>query len=112
MVRAGFIAFLCAACVVTGAAADRSGKTKQFQTLDRLNGGSRSVLLSREDVYIPGLPGEVPRDLEYRGPYLDLAKRAANRHHIPAALFCALSTKKVAGTPRRCHQRVQLDWRN
>ena len=83
-----------------GAAADRSGKTKQFQTLDRLNGGSPSVSLSREDVYIPGLPGEVPRDIEYRGPYLDLAKRAANRHRIPEALFLRLINQESRWNPK------------
>ena len=100
MVRVDFIAFICTACIVTGAAADRSGKTKQFQTLDRLNGGSPSVSLSREDVYIPGLPGEIPRDIEYRGPYLDLAKRAANRHRIPEALFLRLINQESRWNPK------------
>ena len=100
MIRMGFIAFVCAACIVTGAVADRSGKTKQFQTLDQLNGGSPSVSLSREDVYIPGLPGEGPRDIEYRGPYLDLAKRAANRHRIPEALFLRLINQESRWNPK------------
>ena len=89
MVRVGFIAFICAACIATGTVADRSGKTKQFQTLDRLNGGSPSVSLSREHVYIPGVPGEVPRDVEYRGPYLDLAKLPPIVIVSPWRYFCA-----------------------
>ena len=100
MVRVGLIAFICAACIATGAAAVRSGKTKQFQSLDRLNGGSLSVSLNREDVYAPGLPGEVPRDIEYRGPYLDLAKRAANRHRIPEALFLRLINQESRWNPK------------
>ena len=112
MARVGFIAFICAACIATGAAADSSGKTKKFQTLDRLNGGSRSVSLSREDVYISGLPGEVPRDIEYRGPYLDLAKRAANRHRILEAWLLRLINQKSRWTPKRCRQRGRWDWRN
>jgi len=68
--------------------------------LDRLNGGSPSVSLSREHVYIPGVPGEVPRDVEYRGPYLDLAKRAANRHRIPEALFLRLINQESRWNPK------------
>ncbi len=100
MVRFGFIAFLCSACIVTGALADRSGKTKQFKTIDRLNGGSPSVALNREDVSIPRLPGEVPRDIIYRGPYLDLAKRAANRHRIPETLFLRLINQESRWNPK------------
>ena len=99
MVRVRFIVFLCSACIVTGGLADRLGKTKQLQTLDRLNGVSPSVSLSREDVYIPGLPGEVPQDIKYRGPYLDLAKRAANRHRIPEALFLRLINQESRWNP-------------
>ncbi|MBR9769353.1 MAG: lytic transglycosylase domain-containing protein [Paracoccaceae bacterium] len=100
MVRVGFIPFICAACIATGTVADRSGKTKQFQTLERLNGVSPSVSLRREDVYIPGLSGEVPSDIEYRGPYLDLAKRAANRHRIPEALFLRLINHESRWNPK------------
>lgn len=100
MVRVGFITFLCSAWVVTGAFADRSGKTNQFQTLDRLSEGSHSVPLNREDVYIPGLPGDIPRDIKYRGPYLDLAKRAANRHSIPEALFLRLINQESRWNPK------------
>lgn len=75
-------------------------KNKAIQTLDRLNGGSPSVSLSREDVYIPGVPGEVPRDVEYRWPYLDLAKRAANRHRIPEALFLRLINQESRWNPK------------
>ena len=89
MVRVGFIAFICAACIATGAAADRLGKTKQFQTLDRLNGGSPSVSLSREDVYIPGLPGEIPRDIEYRGPYWIWQNAPPTVIASPRRCFCA-----------------------
>ena len=59
-------------------------------------------------MYIPGLPGEVPRDIEYRGPYLDLAKRAANRHRIPEALFLRLINQESRWNPKRCRQRG--DW--
>jgi len=100
MVQIGFITFLCFAWVVTGAFAERSGKTKQFQTLDRLNGGSPSVSLNRENVYIPGVPGEIPRDIKYRGPYLDFAKRAANRHRIPESLFLRLINQESRWNPK------------
>ena len=78
----------------------RPGKTKQFQTLNRLNGGSPSLSSSREDVYIPGLPGEVTRDIEYRGLYLDFAKRAANRRRILEALFFRLIHQESRWNPK------------
>jgi len=90
MHRVWFITFVCSVLIATGSWAERSGKTKQFQTLDRLNDASPSVSLNRADVYIPGLPGDIPQEISYRGPYLDLAKRAANRHRIPEALFLRL----------------------
>ena len=76
------------------------GKNEAISNLGSVERGSPSVSLSREDVYIPGLPGEVPRDIEYRGPYLDLAKRAANRHRIPEALFLRLINQESRWNPK------------
>lgn len=99
MIRFGVFLVIVNCCIASAGGADRSGKMKQFQNLDRMVGESPSVSLEREDVYIPGRPGDIPRDVSYRGPFLDMAKRAANRHRIPEALFLRLINQESRWNP-------------
>jgi len=65
-----------------------------------------SVRLQPDRIEVPGAPGSVPGyDGSYRGPLMQIARSAAQRHGVPADLFFRLIQQESAWNPNaRSHK--------
>lgn len=101
MVRAILIGFLC--LCAGGGFAETPGLQYQLQlrTLDlrAKQQYSNSVKLKPPSVYIPGAPEDLPKGAAYSGPYVSMARRAAQQHKVPEALFLRLIHQESRWNP-------------
>ncbi len=95
---------ICAVCMYGGVVfGETPGMQYQLQlrTLDlrAKQQYSNSVKLKPPSIYIPGAPEDLPDGAAYSGPYVSMARRMAQRHQIPEALFLRLIHQESRWNP-------------
>lgn len=60
---------------------------------------SNSIKLQPPRVFVPGAPEDLPKGAAFTGPYVTMARRVAQRHNVPEALFLRLIHQESRWNP-------------